>query len=70
MKKSLPKWKGLNITTDIKELEEKFDDDTESIITNERYRYISSVIDICCKKISRKQEWYLIKLTGLLQTVF
>ena len=59
-----------DITADIKELEEEFNDDTESIITNERYRYISSVIDICCKKISRKQERYLIKLTGLLQTVF
>lgn len=43
-----------DITTDIKELEEKFDDDTESIITNERYRYISSVIDICCKKNKQK----------------
>lgn len=27
-----------------------FDDDTESIITNERYTYISSIIGECCKK--------------------
>ncbi len=43
-----------DITADIKELEEEFNDDTESIITNERYRYISSVIDICCKKNKQK----------------
>ncbi|RKI38034.1 ferrous iron transport protein B [bacterium D16-51] len=43
-----------DVTPDIKELEEKFDDDTESIITNERYRYISSVIDICCTKSRQK----------------
>ena len=30
----------------IKELEDKFDDDTESIITNERYVYISSIIGL------------------------
>ena len=34
----------------IKELEDKMDDDTESIITNERYVYISSIIDSCCTK--------------------
>lgn len=28
----------------IKKLEEKMDDDAESIITNERYNYISSII--------------------------
>ena len=30
-----------NVSEDIKALEDKFDDDTESIITNERYTYIS-----------------------------
>lgn len=34
----------------IKQLEESFDDDTESIITNERYVYISSIIGECCTK--------------------
>ena len=34
----------------IKELEDKMDDDTETIITNERYVYISSIIDSCCTK--------------------
>ena len=34
----------------IKALEEKFDDDTESIITNERYVYISSIIGDCVTK--------------------
>lgn len=35
-------------------LEESFDDDVESIITNERYEYISSVIDGCTAK-ARKE---------------
>ncbi|WP_027421732.1 ferrous iron transport protein B [Lachnobacterium bovis] len=39
-----------NVEQEIKNLEEKFDDDTESIITNERYEYISSIIDSCVKK--------------------
>ena len=33
-----------NVSEQIKILEEDFDDDTESIITNERYEYISSII--------------------------
>lgn len=36
-----------NVDAEIKALEEKFDDDTESIITNERYVYISSIIESC-----------------------
>lgn len=39
-----------DVSWEIKELEEKFDDDTESIITNERYQYISSIISDCCTK--------------------
>lgn len=31
----------------IKQAEDEFDDDSESIITNERYEYIASVIDSC-----------------------
>lgn len=34
----------------IKEAEKIFDDDTESIITNERYNYISSIIKACYSK--------------------
>ncbi len=34
----------------IKSAENEFDDDAESIITNERYNYISSVIKACYKK--------------------
>jgi len=37
----------------INELEEKFDDDTESIITNERYVYISSIIHECYTRNKR-----------------
>lgn len=39
-----------DISADIKEMEERFDDDTESIITNERYVCISSVIAECVRK--------------------
>ncbi len=39
-----------DISADIKEMEAQFDDDTESIITNERYVYISSVIAECVQK--------------------
>ncbi len=38
------------ISSEVKALEDAFDDDTESIITNERYVYISSVIDECVTK--------------------
>ena len=39
-----------DVTAEIKVLEDEFDDDTESIITNERYTYISSIIDECCTR--------------------
>ena len=41
---------NLDVSEEIKEMEEKFDDDTESIITNERYTYISSIIKECLTK--------------------
>ncbi len=44
-----------NIIKQIETLENTFDDDTESIITNERYEYISSIIKECyTKKNSEK----------------
>lgn len=39
-----------DVSAYIRQLEESFDDDTESIITNERYVYISSIIGECCTK--------------------
>ncbi|MBQ1978140.1 MAG: ferrous iron transport protein B, partial [Ruminococcus sp.] len=39
-----------HIEKDIKEVEEILDDDAESIITNERYNYIESVMKLCYKK--------------------
>ena len=39
-----------HIEQDIKAVEEEMDDDSESIITNERYIYIASVIKACYKK--------------------
>lgn len=42
-----------DVTSEIKALEEAFDDDTESIITNERYVYISGIINDC---ITRKNK--------------
>ena len=44
---------AMDVSAEITELEEKFDDDTESIITNERYEYISSILGECVVK-SRK----------------
>ena len=46
-----------DVSAEIKEMEEELDDDTESIITNERYVYISSIIGECCTK-ARKGEAY------------
>ena len=39
-----------DVSAEIKTLEDKFDDDTESIVTSERYAYISSIIGKCLKK--------------------
>lgn len=44
-----------NVSAEIKKLEDMFDDDTESIITNERYVYISSIIGDCVKKTAGKK---------------
>ncbi len=41
-----------HIETDIKAAEEEMEDDAESIITNERYLYIGSIIKVCLKKKS------------------
>ena len=41
-----------HIESDIKAAEKELDDDAESIITNERYVYISSIIKACYKKKS------------------
>ncbi len=43
-----------NVDSIVKELEDKFDDDTESIITNERYTYISNIIGECVTKAKKK----------------
>lgn len=45
-----------DVSGEIERLEKKYDDDTESIITNERYTYISSVIRDCVKKGEEKAE--------------
>lgn len=39
-----------HIESDIAAAEREMDDDSESIITNERYIYIASIIKGCCKK--------------------
>ncbi len=39
-----------DVSAEIQKMEELFDDDTESIITNERYIYISSIIHDCVTK--------------------
>ena len=42
-----------DVSAEIKTLEDAFDDDTESIITNERYVYISSIIGKCVTKVQK-----------------
>ena len=49
--KSIP-----DVSYEIKKLEDAFDDDTESIITNERYVYISSIIGECVTKPKNSQK--------------
>ena len=49
--KSIP-----DVSAEIKKLEDAFDDDTESIITNERYVYISSIIGECVTKPKNSQK--------------
>ena len=44
-----------DVSAEIKEMEDAFDDDTESIITNERYVYISSIIGDCVTKNRAKE---------------
>lgn len=44
-----------DVSAEITSIEKEMDDDTESIITNERYIYISSVIKECYIKKSKKQ---------------
>ena len=39
-----------DVSAEITKIENEMDDDTESIITNERYNYISSIIGECCRK--------------------
>lgn len=45
-----------DVSAQVKELEDKFDDDTESIITNERYVYISSIMGECVTKANKKEK--------------
>ena len=47
---NIDKTKLAHIETDIKAAEKELDDDSESIITNERYIYIASIIKGCYKK--------------------
>ena len=44
-----------DVSAEIKEMEDKFDDDTESAITNERYVYISSIIGECVTKNTKEK---------------
>jgi ferrous iron transport protein B len=46
--------KAPDVSNEIAVLEKEFDDDTESIITNERYVYISNIIGECVTKNKKK----------------
>ncbi len=45
-----------DVSAEIKAVEDAFDDDAESVITGERYTYISSIIDKCSKRASNKEK--------------
>lgn len=49
-KLNIPADKREHIEQDIAAAEKEMDDDSESIITNERYIYIASIIKDCLKK--------------------
>ncbi len=49
-KLALPEEKLKHIEKDIQAVEQEMDDDAESIITNERYLYIASILKACYKK--------------------
>lgn len=53
---NIPKETMDHIETDIQACEAGMDDDSESIITNERYIYIAEVIKECCKKKNKGGE--------------
>lgn len=44
-----------DVSAEIAKIEEELDDDTESIITNDRYVFISSIIKDCCTKRNHKK---------------
>ena len=46
-----------HIETDIEAAEKELDDDAESIITNERYVYIASIIKQCYKKKEQRRSY-------------
>ena len=46
---------NINVTSEVEKIEEDMDDDSESIITNERYIYISSIIKDCYKKLNKNK---------------
>lgn len=58
-----------HVETDIENAEKELDDDSESIITNERYIYIATIIKTCYKRRARATFQHQIRLIRLLQTV-
>lgn len=44
-----------NVDDLVKQLEEEFEDDVESVITNERYEFISGIIDECMVKAAKEK---------------
>ncbi len=58
------------IETVVAACEEKLEDDSESIITNERYDFIGGLIASAVKKKVLQDLRFPIRLTGLLPTVF
>lgn len=59
-----------DVSSEIKSLETTFDDDTESIITNERYVYISNIIGECYTKNKKKSVSISDRIDGIVTNRF
>lgn len=59
-----------DVTNEIAKIEKEMDDDTESIITNERYVYISSIINQCYTKKNKNQKTISDKIDNIVTNRF
>ncbi len=59
-----------DVEAEISQMEKILDDDAESIITNERYHYITQLMKTCCKKNKNRKKTASEKIDSLLTNRF